>query len=221
MSLVTAATIIAAREETPSIRRLVLEPSNPAFTFLPGQWIDLARVADGPAGGYSMASAPGELGAGRFELGVRRSDHPVSRWLYGDARVGDAVLIRGGQGGCTYVPQAGDAVVFVAGGIGLTPMLSMARAVLRSPHSLKAALWYSVREEADVAFQEEIAALGRDERFSVQVRVTGDDPRKWLRAAEVRAGWSGSVFYLCGPPGMVDGLAAGLSGEQVRFEKWW
>ncbi|MEL6342601.1 MAG: FAD-dependent oxidoreductase [Myxococcota bacterium] len=221
MSIITEATIQGARSETPSIRRLLFQAADPSFTFLPGQWIDLARSASGVAGGFSMASAPGELGPGRFELGVRRSGHPVSQWLHDQAAVGDVVLIRGGQGPCVYQPTRGDRVVFVAGGIGLTPMLSMARAVMRSEADLRASFWYSVRDEGDVAFRPELERLRADGRFTVQVRVTGDDPTRWLSAAEIRAGQAGSVFYLCGPPGMVDGIAKGLSGEDVRFEKWW
>ena len=94
--ITTKATITAVRSEAPTLRRIRLQAAEPGFSFLPGQWIDLARELSGPAGGYSMTNAPDELGVGVIELGVRRSAHPVSRWLHDEARVGDAVLIRGG-----------------------------------------------------------------------------------------------------------------------------
>lgn len=224
--ITTEATITAVHQEAPTLRRLQLTVASPGFAFLPGQWIDLARAADTPAGGYSMTNAPGELGEGVIELGVRRSGHPISRWLHDDAKIGDTVLIRGGQGRCVYLPAPGDQVVFVAGGVGITPMLSMARAARRSPHSLQAALLYSVRSPEDVAFRSELTALAADERMRVVIHTTGDDTTNFVSPADLlRLGGSDATYFLCGPPGMIDALSAGLRGaglpeDQIRFERW-
>lgn len=224
--ITTEATITAVHREAPTLRRLQLTVASPGFSFLPGQWIDLARTADGPTGGYSMTNAPGELGEGVIELGVRRSMHPVSGWLHDDAQIGDTVLIRGGQGRCVYLPSPGDNVVFVAGGVGITPMLSMARAARRSGHDLRAALLYSVRSPEDVAFRTELTALANDERLRVIILTTGDDPNNFVATADLlRHGGPEATYFLCGPPGMIDALAAGLRAAgldeaQICFERW-
>jgi len=174
-----------------------------------------------------MANAPGEGGDDVIELGIRRSKHPVSAWLFASAQPGDGVWIRGGQGACVYTPAPGDDVVFVAGGVGITPMLSMARAAHRSPHPLRAALLYSVHTEEDVAFQRELVILRGDERLSVYVQVSQSAGR--LSPEAVLAFGEHvdtTVIYLCGPSAMVDSLSAGLGRmgvpeARIRFEKWW
>jgi len=224
--ITTEATITAVHREAPTLRRLQLRAAAPTFSFLPGQWIDLSRTADGPAGGYSMTNAPGELGEGIFELGVRRSAHPVSRWLHDEAQVGDTVLVRGGQGTCTYEPTAGDDVVLVAGGVGITPLLSMARAARRAPHPLKLTLLYCVRSPEDVAFRTELTALAADARLRVVIRPTGDDPGGFVTTTDVfDLGGVGATYYLCGPRGMLNALSdglreAGVPEAQLRFERW-
>jgi ferredoxin-NADP reductase len=224
--ITTKAIITSVRSEAPTLRRIQLQATEQDFTFLPGQWIDLARDAAGPAGGYSMTNAPNELGIGVIELGVRRSLHPVSLWLHDEARVGDAVLIRGGQGTCVYQPCPGDEVVFVAGGVGVTPMLSMIRAARASNHELRATLLYSVREPEDVAFRTELTALVHDERLRVVVHTTGTGPENVVTPQDVlKLGGDRATYYLCGPRGMIDSLSAGLEGagvppERIRYERW-
>ncbi|MFT4976260.1 MAG: ferredoxin-NADP reductase [Myxococcota bacterium] len=220
--ITTEAVITAVREEARTLRRLQLTVSSPRFAFLPGQWIDLVREPDGSVGGYSMTNAPGELGEGVIELGVRRSKHPVTRWLHDEAKVGDTVTVRGGQGSCVYAPAPGDEVVFVAGGVGITPLLSMARAARRSPHPLRAVLLYCVRSPEDVAFRTELTALAADDRLRVVIRASDD-----LVTTEdaLRLGGLTASYYLCGPPGMIDTLASGLAAaglpeDQIRYERW-
>lgn len=232
-----SARIISLHPETPSVVFVALEMSDPNFTFLPGQWIDLGVELEGEmkVGGYSPASTAGQLP--RLELGVRYNpEHPVSAWLHHHARPGDEVWVQGGQGECVYLPAPGDDVVFIVGGIGITPPLSMLRNALSTDVRFSACLFYSVRSAHEVAFVSELAQFSRDARFSLQVTVTrdGHDQDGWKghrgrwTVADIleRADVGRTIFYVFGPPPMVDGMCDGLAKvgvaeDRIRTERWW
>ena len=128
-SRTTPARIVELESDVAETVRVVLEVEDNQFSFLAGQWLNLGVQLDGElkVGGYSFASAPGILP--RFELGIRDSErNPVSRYFHRGARVGAEVVVDGGHGPCFYHPDEDIDLVLVAGGIGLTPMLSIARA---------------------------------------------------------------------------------------------
>ena len=95
-----------------------------------GQWVDFFVTLEGAeaVGGYSITSSPAEQTT--ISLAVKRdgSDHPVTNWLHEDARVGDGVEVSLG-GDFFYEPDEAESVVLIAGGIGLTPLMSIVRSV--------------------------------------------------------------------------------------------
>ena len=228
------ATIVEIAKETPSIVRVVLDVGE-AFTFLPGQWIDFAVELDGEekVGGYSLASSPSALP--RIELGIRISQtQRVSQWLHEDARPGDHVMIQGGSGDCVYTAEDGDDVTFVVGGIGITPPLSMLRSALEGDKAFKVRLFYSARTADELAFLADLRTLERDERFSLYTTVTQPLPGtdwaqqtgRWSLDSITSASRPNTIFYLFGPPQMVDQFQealerSGVGCDQIRTERWW
>lgn len=76
------ARIAAIQQETPTVKRFVLQPSAP-LRFVPGQWVDLAVRGIAAVGSYTIVTTPWILQQeGRFELAVKRSAHPVAAWLH-------------------------------------------------------------------------------------------------------------------------------------------
>ncbi|KAL7551885.1 hypothetical protein ACHAWF_015095 [Thalassiosira exigua] len=164
------------------------------FAFLPGQWVDFrprpCSTWEPPSsrgiGGYSLTSAPSSLPA--LELAIRRSRHPVAKWASVDARPGDEVDVRAG-GTFAYDRPAGkyDGVaaggrrnrrrtLFVAGGVGINPLLSMIRQWRedRAERSdgddpSRAALLYSARTREEFLFLDELRSWARDEKSGLRV----------------------------------------------------
>ena len=134
--------------------------------------------------GYSMTSSPRDTST--IEIAVKRvGDNPVTNHIHGLARVGDTLPIDGGYGDFTYVPgdepEGGPAVALIAGGIGITPLMSMLRADDEAPRSANVTLVYSASGPGEFAFRDDIDAIAAaNPRIRVHYTVT--------RSA---AGWTG------------------------------
>lgn len=101
--------------------------------------------------------------------------------------------------------------VWIAGGIGITPFMSMLRDARAHSASLHATLFYCNKTEGDIAFSDELAHAG--EAGVSTVHVIAEKPTSGIECEtgfvtremiERRvSGWQAAVFYLSGPPGMV------------------
>ncbi|MEW5966495.1 MAG: FAD-dependent oxidoreductase [Pseudomonadota bacterium] len=229
------AQIAAIAPATPSIRALRLAIPDPAFRFLPGQWVDLGVDLDGTphTSGYSITTSP--LHHGEIELAVKASSrHPVARWVHERAAVGDRVRVSQGQGPFVYLPEMSDNVVLIGGGVGVTPLLSIFRHVRDAGLPTQAHLVYSVSDSREILFREELeAAAHTHDNLHVTLTVTQPDalwhgltgrvdPIK-LHALDVP---DDTLYYLCGPKGMVEDMSTllhslGVPMSRIIFEKWW
>ena len=229
------AQIAAITPATPSIRVLRLAIPDPAFRFLPGQWVDLSIEVDGVmhTSGYSITTSP--LSADGIELAIKASArHPVARWVHERAAIGDRVRVSQGQGPFVYLPEMSDNVVLIGGGVGVTPLLSIFRHVRDSGLPTQVHLVYSVSDSREVLFREELdAAVRAHDNLHVSITVTQPDPQ-WhgltgridpvkLHALDVP---DDTLYYLCGPKGMVEDMSTllhdlGVPMNRIIFEKWW
>jgi ferredoxin-NADP reductase len=229
------AQIAAITPATPSIHVLRLAIPDPAFRFLPGQWVDLSIEVGGAThtSGYSITTSP--IHTGEIELAIKSSaHHPVARWVHEQARVGDAIRISQGQGPFVYLPEMSDNVVLIGGGVGITPLLSIFRHVRDARLPTLAHLVYSVSDSREILSRDELDAAARShDNLHVSVTVTQPDadwhgltgridPVK-LHALDVP---DDTLYYLCGPKGMVEDMSTllhdlGVPMNRIIFEKWW
>lgn len=229
------ANVAAIAAATPSIRALRLAIPDPAFRFLPGQWVDLSIEIDGAThtAGYSITTSP--VHPDEIELAIKASArHPVARWAHEHAAVGDRVRVSQGQGPFVYLPEMSDNVVLIGGGVGITPLLSIFRHVRDAGLPTQAHLVYSVSDSREILFRDELdAAVRSHDNLHLSITVTQPDPR-WhgltgridpvkLHALDVP---DDTLYYLCGPKGMVEDMSTllhdlGVPMNRIIFEKWW
>jgi ferredoxin-NADP reductase len=229
------AQIVAIIPATPSIHVLRLAIADAGFRFLPGQWVDLSVEIDGVThtSGYSVTTSP--IHQGMIELAVKASArHPVARWVHERAAVGDRVRVSQGQGPFVYLPEMSDNVVLIGGGVGVTPLLSIFRHVRDARLPTQVHLVYSVSDSREILFRDELEAAARNhDNLHLSITVTQPDPR-WhgltgridpvkLHALDVP---DETLYYLCGPKGMVEDMSAllhdlGVPMNRIIFEKWW
>ncbi|WP_293785419.1 ferredoxin--NADP reductase [uncultured Aeromicrobium sp.] len=177
--------------------------------FTPGQYLELHlphRRADGRGVRriLSIASAPGPEvavavrepeNASSFKRALAQAG-PGSRWTATSVH-GDFVLPRG------------DAkVALIAGGIGITPFMSQLRAGVGGRDVV---LVYGVRDEHDVPYAEELAALGVDVRLVVGDVLDGDTVAGRVLDLDER------IAYISGSPAMVDATRRALRGRVRRI----
>jgi ferredoxin-NADP reductase len=229
------AQIAAITPATPSIRVLRLAIPDPSFRFLPGQWVDLSIEVSGAThtAGYSITTSP--IHDGNIELAIKASArHPLARWVHERAAVGDRVRVSQGQGPFVYLPEMSDNVVLIGGGVGVTPLLSIFRHVRDAQLPTQAHLVYSVSDSREILSRDELETAARNhDNLHFSVTVTQPDPR-WhgltgridpvkLHALDVP---DDTLYYLCGPKGMVEDISTllhdlGVPMSRIIFEKWW
>jgi benzoate/toluate 1,2-dioxygenase reductase subunit len=223
-----SAQIVELRRGAPSVALLTLElDRSEGFVFQSGQYVRLAAPGVGEARAYSIASTTNELPL--IELMIRLvPDGKMSRWLQETAKVGDRVKLQAPLGSFGLDDRA-RRHVFVAGGTGLAPVLSMIRSLrgLGQP----ALLCFGCTRRQEVFYEQELAALvGAMPELEVRIAVMeGAD-------GDLRAGTAVSllqkadfdantVCYLCGPPPMVDAArkaltSHGVAAHAIRAERF-
>jgi hypothetical protein len=148
--------VVRTEKETDRVTNLYLEAIEKRPTFLAGQYLTVRLPDIGPAEGkaYSISSAPHEAGV---RLSIKRigkfSEALLAR------KPGDELVTSAPYG--FFYPEATDqmALVFVAGGIGITPCLSIIKDLLHRGDQRPFTLHYSNQTKADIAFYNELADL--------------------------------------------------------------
>ena len=232
--------------ETADVVTLVLEdPTGAPISFLPGQFFTVLITVDGQPlrRAYSASCAPGAEGASRVALTIKRvPGGRVSNHLNDHAVQGMPLEVLGPSGAFTPEPSGGEPrhLVLLAGGSGITPLMSIARAVLATEPATHVSLVYGNRREADVIFREALDALARERpgRFVLR-HVLAEPPVGWdggvglmdrhrveeeLAVLPIHPG-EPAAYFVCGPEGMMREaraalLARGVPPERIREERF-
>lgn len=223
-------TVVEKTHPTEASTRLVLEaPDGEGFSFEPGQFYTLRVLIDGVEyrRAYSAAGLPGD----RLELIAKQVEGGrVSNHLHAAFEVGDKLSVLGPSGAFSIPEDADGPLVFIAGGSGITPILSMIRAELRGGRK-SIRLFYGNRGRADIIAFDELEQLEMDSMGRLKIEfVLSDPPRNWrgpkglldrsvLRSVLEAAGdLAGGQYFICGPSPMMDGAYAELVARGVERE---
>jgi ferredoxin-NADP reductase len=195
----------------------------------PGQYLRIGVQVDGKHHwrAYSLTSDPGRPD-GQISITPKLQETgAVSPFLVRHARPGAIVRLGGVEGTFTLPDPIPRRLLFVSAGSGITPVMSMLRALDRRGAMDDVVHVHSARSADDVIFGPRLRAL--DERhagFTLQLRLTAEQGR--LVAAdhldELCPDWRERETFACGPAGLLDALsehweAAGL-GERLHMERF-
>lgn len=224
--------VLAVLDETPDIRTFRIH--RPAgFDFTAGQFLTVRVRVDGKTiqRAYSISSAP--HARGYLEFSVKRIGL-VSGVLHSTLRPGTMITVRPPAGPFTYPSNDPRPLLLLAGGIGITPLMSMLRHAVVSEPSRPITLLYSIRTSEDLAFRDDLALIAR--RYpQVKLGLTvsqGPASDRWhhgrITPALIRAyvpDLANLLVYICGPQPMIDGMKAlmnelGVPASQVRSESF-
>jgi len=217
-----AAQIVAAHDVTPSVRRLVVAlPRGVRFHFRAGMNMEFAAPGLDQKRPYSMANAPdpeGNAPDGQLVFYVTRHDKGrCSGWIHGLA-VDDTVELHGPYGEFHLPASAARGrVLALAGGSGLSPILSVVTKALEDGHAGPIDLLFSVRDRSEIFAADALAALSRRHgNFTYRITLTrapaGSDRCLRGRVPDVLArespDLSGATVLIAGAPGFVDDCVA-------------
>ena len=163
--------------ETHDVRSLVLDASRVGYAgFRPGQYLTVRVEIDGVPleRCYSIASSPTR--PERVTLTVKRvPGGPVSTWLHDHFGVGDRLQVRGPLGRFSMLEHPAPTYLFLSAGSGITPLMSMTRALQDLPEAREVAFVHSARSPADLIFRDELEAMAAAHDWLSVTTVCEDD----------------------------------------------
>ena len=181
--------------------RLVAPDGGPLPRWTPGSHIDIECGGPNLTRQYSLCGDPADAGA--FEIAVLHEPQGRggSAWIHENVRPGRSLNIRGPRNHFRMDEYAAK-IIFVAGGIGITPVSAMA---LRAKAlSLDYEIHYSGRSRKTMALLERLHTL-HGERLRVYADDEGNRNNLQALLADPR---NGTQVYACGPAGMLAALEA-------------
>lgn len=209
------------------------------FQFRAGQCADLTLLdpsetdAEGNARTFSIASPPFE----NELLFVTRMRNTAFKRTLGTTALGTVLQIGDAMGSFTLHKNAAKPAVFLAGGIGITPFLSIVRQAARDKSGHELYLFYANRRPEDAAYLDTLQTAAASEptcRFiptmtgmaRSHVAWTGETGRitREMLARHLPA-LQGPIYYAAGPPGMVAAtrqmlVEAGVDEDDIRSEEF-
>ena len=205
--------------ETPSVKTFRLLPSSNdrflPFTFVPGQFLNVAFWIGGARmnRSYSISSSPTQREY--VELTVRREPRgAVSRHIDDLLKVGDQIEAGGPVGRFTFTGTEADSIVLIAGGVGITPMMSITRYLTERSWAGDIFFIYACRTPADFIFADKVAALQRvNPKLRVAVTMSRPEGTDWKGPrGRITKEWltqtvpnlASRRIHMCGPPVMMN-----------------
>ncbi len=209
------------------------------FQFRPGQCADLTLVnppetdGEGNTRTFSIVSPPYE---DELVFATRMRNTAFKRVLRA-VPLGTEVGLDGPMGSFTLHKNVAKPGVFLTGGIGITPFLSILRQVARDELSYQLYLFYSNRRPEDAAFMDalrELTTVRPGIRFIPTMTNMAKSQWRWTGETghinrdmlqKHLPNLQGPIYYIAGPPGMVTALrqmlpAAGVDEDDIRSEEF-
>ncbi|MFC7309740.1 PDR/VanB family oxidoreductase [Streptomyces monticola] len=179
----------------------------------PGAHLDLV-LPSGAVRQYSLCGDPADRTSYTVAARLIEDGRGGSREVHERLSEGTEVEVRGPRN--RFPLRSSHAYVFVAGGIGITPVLPMLRAAEAAGAEWR--LLYGGRTRASMPFLEEVEKLGGPERVAVVAQDEDGLP-------DLPALFTGlppaAAVYCCGPEGLMDAVAAALpTGSTLHLERF-
>ncbi len=193
-----------------------------------GQYLRLGIEVDGIHHwrAYSLTSDP-DGGDGCISITPKLVEGgKVSPFLFARLRAGTIVRLGGVEGTFTLPDPAPERPLFISAGSGITPIMSMLRALRRRGELSDALHIHCDRRAADVIFAEELHELdARTAGYRLHERLTGERGR--ITPVDVERlcpDWRERETFACGPAGLLSALAAHWeregAGGRLRMERF-
>jgi propane monooxygenase reductase subunit len=232
----TEAEVVANDPVTHDMRHLVIKLDDPSgFKFFPGQYVDIEVPGTEAVRSFSMANTTcRDDGLLEFVIKVY-PDGLFSHFLDKKLAIGDRLKLTGPYGVFTLREAQDEELIFVGGGAGMAPILSLLRSMAERGITRKATYYYGARRKRDLCFEAELRELEQTlENFRyVSALSEPDDSDDWdgevgLITDVVKkheADLKNAHAYICGPPPMVEAAMPlltnlGVPENRVYFDKF-
>jgi predicted ferric reductase len=221
--------IVEVREERGDTRTLVMQPDgHRGFCFTPGQfgwltvWGSPFKITGHP---FSFSSSAAVID-GRVEMSIRNLGDFTS--TIHTIPVGKRVYLDGPYGAFT-VGNPADMHVLIAGGVGVTPMMSIIRTFADRGDKRPIILLYGSKDWESITFREKLETLKTRLDLKV-VHVLSEPPADWtgekgrvnveILRRHLPTPYAEHEYFICGPNAMMDAIEKMLGEMHVPLSKY-
>jgi propane monooxygenase reductase subunit len=230
------AKVVSNSAVTHDMRHLVVQLVEPEeIKFFPGQYVDITLPGTDTTRSFSMANISSR-DSGQLEFVIKcYPDGRFSHHLANELSVGDRLDVVGPFGVFTLREGREGDLVFVGGGAGMAPILSVLRSLVDRGITRKATYYYGARTRRDLCFDDELRALEQSlpgfryvPALSEPVEGDGWDGEVGLITDVVRrreSDLADADAYVCGPPPMVEAAMVvladlGAPEKRIYYDKF-
>jgi propane monooxygenase reductase component len=216
------------------LRVALVDPER--LTFQAGQYVDIRIPGAEEHRSFSMANTPATAHELEFMIKIYPDGHFSGLLDSGEIKVGDELELTGPYGVFTLRATSTRRMLFIGGGAGMAPILSLLRSLEESGNGRPAVYYYGARRPEDLFHVEELEGLMEsllDFRFVPALSETEAAEDGWTGETglitDVVDRLEGDVSeveaYVCGPPPMVEAAMAllerkGVPESQIHFDKF-
>jgi propane monooxygenase reductase subunit len=228
--------VVSNEPVTHDMRHLVLKLIEPEeIAFFPGQYVDIAVPGTDTTRSFSMANTSSKQ-SGQLEFIIKvYPDGLFSHFLDTRLAIGDRLDVVGPYGVFTLRDGRDCDLVFVGGGAGMAPILSVLRSLAERGSTRKATYYYGARRRRDLCFEKDLYALEESlpnfryvPALSEPDGEDGWEGESGLITDVVKrheADLTGVDAYVCGPPPMVEAAmpmltSLGTSEKHIYYDKF-
>jgi len=218
-----------ARKELGDTTTLVMQPDgHEGFRFSPGQfgWLTLWGSPFKITGHPFSFSSSAESQDGRVEMSIRKLGDFTNE--IGNVPVGQRVYLDGPYGAFT-IGNPADMHVLIAGGVGITPMMSMIRTLADRGDKRPVVLVYGSKDWESITFRDELETLKSRLNLTI-VHVLSKPPAGWageqgfitaeLFKRHLPPPFADHEYFICGPAVMMDAIESVLGELGVPLSKY-
>ena len=233
-------TVVDKVSESAIITSFYLKPADGSEVpnFLPGQYVTVRMKIEGEEyllnRQYSLSAAPGK---GYFRISVKRErplnspEGKVSNYLHQSVKIGDSIELTAPAGDFTLDTEKSSPIVFLSGGIGITPLMSMAQSIAGQRSDRAVTFVHAAHDASVQPFREELSQLaGKLEKGNlafVYANATEEDRKMAHFAKEgyIDKELLGKLiepdadYYICGPVPFMKAMVEFLKDLDIDTER--
>lgn len=224
-------TVVEKVQESDLITSFYLKPADGSTvpTYQPGQYISVRVKIPGEQymmiRQYSLSKA---ADAETFRISVKREDDQdpngkVSVYLHDQLEVGGVVEVTPPAGEFVLDESRQTPVVFLAGGVGITPLMSMTERLLQTSANRPIHFYHAARSEKDAAFADALTKLDAEQEHLSYISFFSETDGQFITREVLANVPQNADIYVCGPVGFMESMIAnlidlGFSQEQIHYE---
>ena len=224
------------KDETPTVKSFKVKlPENLNIDFYPGQFFMVSFPNDAEiktARAYSISSSPEQKKY--LEIALNKVG-PFTAKMFG-LKQGDLLKFKGPYGKFYFNEEMKNDLMLIGGGVGITPLIGIARYCADKNLGNRVKLIYSVKTPEEIAYHEEIKRIKQQNpNFEYLITITRAEGRhawdgrmgriaKELLEENIKD-VQGSIYFLCGSKEFVDNIISmlqdlGVKREQIKTDVW-